>query len=679
MEYNRVEESGWRKGKEIHRVRDELVLTTSRHEWRECSESKVHKKMTEMSGKEISQMKLEGRKAVESSKGLWENRDLELLRGLRESRTFQPSRGLRERTELEPFRGFGEKRVSSSSSRFEGRRAVELSKELWESRAVEPSREFGERRAVELPRGFKRERREVEALREYKERRTVEPSRGCESLKSPLNNYTKHWAEPDSSVNDCKKIEYSNRKIPSIDKKIEPFRGFDKGFIENAKYAFNKVKEGQAHRGAGDEVFAADRNEFIDNGTSRDLGKTSCNPKRYEVDGFKSYGVKSPDKRSNEPSKEIGNQFLKPSTKPFYGIEKMNPCYEGSDPKRQQINSKEVKFDRPGMVEPLKKDGYFNNVGMEPIRNTGPDPFISEQTELEKRNCIKPIGVEQKRFLDSSENSGAEFNNQYHMKPSQLERIAKVINKSEHVNPSKVNDVQSSNILGGVFSSKIQSSVESTNMLGQAKVSQTADAFWPSHNFNAVPFNNTAISAPDGFTNTKWGAGSTHTSGIDGTIYNVDAVKSTYNPGSVGSSYTMTGVGSTDTKRGVGYTHTTSSDRSTYNVDAVKSTYDSGSVGSSYTMTGVGSTDTKRVIGSTSTQGSQSLNITAGEDADAEMARVELEIKHYEKELKLLRHQRLAKELEEERKLAMNNQQNQQWKNEQTIVEEHNSSRFFLK
>ena len=666
MEYNRVEESGWREGKEIHRVRDELVLTTSRHEWRECSESKVHKKMTEMSGKEISQMKLEGRKAVESSKGLWENKDLELLRGLIESRTFQPSRGLRERTELEPFRGFGEKRVSSSSSRFEGRRAVELSKELWESRAVEPSREFGERRAVELPRGFKRERREVEALREYKERRTVEPSRGCESLKSPLNNYTKHWAEPDSSVNDCKKIEYSNRKIPSIDKKIEPFRGFDKGFIENAKYAFNKVKEGQAHRGAGDEVFAADRNEFIDNGTSRDLGKTSCNPKRYEVDGFKSYGVKSPDKRSKEPSKEIGNQFLKPTIKPFYGMEQMNPCYEGYDPKRQQINSKEVKFDRPGMVEPIKKDIYFNDVGMEPIRNAGPDPFINEQTELEKRNCIKPIGVEQKRFLDSSDSSGAKSNNQYHIKPSLLERIAKVINKSENVNPSIVNDVQSSNILGGVWSSKIQSRVGSTNMLGQAK------AFWSTHNLNAVPFLNT-----DG--STKWGAGSTHTSGSDGSTYNVDAVKSTYNSGSVGSSYTMTGVGSTDTKWGVGSTHITSSDGSTYNGDAVRSTYNPGSVGSSNTMTGVGSTDTKRVIGSTSTQGSQSLNTTAGEDADAEMARVELEIKQYEKELKLLRHQRLAKELEEERKLSMNNQQNHQWKNEQTIVEEHNSSRFFLK
>ena len=614
MGYNRVEQSSWREGKEMHSVRDELVLTTAR--W-------------------VSE-----KRAMEPSKGFWERRKVE------------PSKGSVELIEVMPSREFGD------------RRAMEPSKELWESRALEPLREFGERRAVELPRGFKRERREVETLREYKERRTVEPSRGCESLKSPQNNYTKHWAEPDSSVNGCKKIEYSNRKIASNDKRIEPFRGFDKGFIENAKYA-------------GEEVFAADRNVFIDNGTSRDLGKTSCNPKRYEVDGFKSYGVQSPDKRSNEPSKEIGNQFLKPSTKPFYGIEKMNSCYEGSDPKRQQINSKEVKFDRPGMVEPLKKDSYFNNVGMEPIRNTGPDPFISEQTELEKRNCIKPIGVEQRRFLDRSENSGAEFNNQYHMKPSQLERIAKVINKSENVNPSKVNDVQSSNILGGVFSSKIQSSVESANMLGQAKVSQTADAFWPSHNFNAVPFNNTAISAPDGFTNTKWGAGSIHTTGIDGSIYNVDAVKSTYNSGSVGSSYTMTGVGSTDTKWGVGYTHTTGSDGSTYNVDAVKSTYDSGSVGSSYTMTGVGSTDTKRVIGSTSTQGSQSLNTTAGEDADAEMARVELEIKQYEKELKLLRHQRLAKELEEERKLAMNNQQNQQWKNEQTIVEEHNSSRFF--
>ena len=605
MGYNRVEESGWREGKEMHSVRDELVLTTAR--W-------------------VSE-----KRAMEPSKGFWERRKVE------------PSKGSVELIEVMPSREFGE------------RRAMEPSKELWESRALEPLREFGERRAVELPRGFKRERREVEALREYKERRTVEPSRGCESLKSPLNNYTKHWAEPDSSVNDCKKIEYSNRKIPSIDKKIEPFRGFDKGFIENANYAFNKVKEGQAHRGAGDEVFAADRNEFIDNGTSRDLGKTSCNPKRYEVDGFKSYGVKSPDKRSKEPSKEIGNQFLKPTIKPFYGMEQMNPCYEGYDPKRQQINSKEVKFDRPGMVEPIKKDIYFNDVGMEPIRNAGPDPFINEQTELEKRNCIKPIGVEQKRFLDSSDSSGAKSNNQYHMKPSLLERIAKVINKSENVNPSIVNDVQSSNILGGVWSSKIQSRVGSTNMLGQAK------AFWFTHNLNAVPFNNT-----DG--STKWGAGST---------YNVDAVKSTYNSGSVGSSYTMTGIGSTDTKWGVGSTHITSSDGSTYNGDAVRSTYNPGSVGSSNTMTGVGSTDTKRVIGSTSTQGSQSLNITAGEDADAEMARVELEIKHYEKELKLLRHQRLAKELEEERKLAMNNQQNQQWKNKQTIVEEHNSSRFF--
>ena len=556
MGYNRVEQSSWREGKEMHSVRDELVLTTAR--W-------------------VSE-----KRAMEPSKGFWERRKVE------------PSKGSVELIELMPSREFGE------------RRAMEPFKELWESRALEPLREFGERRAVELPRGFKRERREVETLREYKERRTVEPSRGCESLKSPQNNYTKHWAEPDSSVNGCKKIEYSNRKITSNDKRIEPFRGFDKGFIENAKYA-------------GEEVFAADRNVFIDNGTSRDLGKTSCNPKRYEVDGFKSYGVKSPDKRCKEPSKEIGNQFQKPSTKPFYGMEQMNTCYEGSDPKRQQINSKEVKFDRPGMVEPLKKDSYFNNVGMEPISNAGPDPFISEQTELEKRNCIKPTGVEQKRFLDSSESSGAKSNNHYHMKPSLLERIAKVINKSENLNPSIVNDVQSSNILGGAWSSKIQSRVGSTNMLGQAK------AFWSSHNSHAVPFNNT-----DG--STKWGAGSTHITGSDG---------------------------------------------STYNVDAVKSTYDSGSVGSSYSMTGVGSTDTKRVIGSTSTQGSQSLNTTAGEDADAEMARVELEIKQYEKELKLLRHQRLAKELEEERKLAMNNQQNQQWKNEQTIVEEHNSSRFF--